>query len=114
MPVHTQHPDVLTHGLDDDCPRCEEIAERPIKELDRTNLRRIMLIATDKNRLAANALYTTNDLIASAKVLTLMEQAGHLAETGPGLLFEYLKRWGVEVTSYKLEPWLDRAESDAF
>lgn len=33
MATHTVHPDVHEHGLADDCPRCEELAARPL-ELD--------------------------------------------------------------------------------
>lgn len=38
MATHTVHPDVAEHGLADDCPRCAELAERPL-ELDDDNLR---------------------------------------------------------------------------
>lgn len=33
MASHSMHPDVHEHGLADDCPRCDELAGRPL-ELD--------------------------------------------------------------------------------
>ena len=36
MATHTVHEDITENGLDDDCPRCAELAERPL-ELDNRN-----------------------------------------------------------------------------
>ena len=38
MSVHTDHPDIKSHGLADGCPRCAEHAARPFDGLDNTNL----------------------------------------------------------------------------
>lgn len=38
MTVHSYHPDTHTHGLQDDCERCDEHAEHPEASLDRMNL----------------------------------------------------------------------------
>lgn len=93
MTMHSLHPDSHEHGLADDCPRCAEHAEHPIRTLDRENLRRIMALAISDNRLAGEATYT--DQVAAAKVLTALEQAGQLASTDPELFSRYLERWGV-------------------
>jgi hypothetical protein len=37
MASHTPHPDTHEHGLADGCPRCDELAERPL-ELDHENM----------------------------------------------------------------------------
>ena len=36
MPSHSYHPDTHEHELADDCPRCDELAGRPL-ELDTEN-----------------------------------------------------------------------------
>ncbi len=38
MSVHSYHPDSHTHGLADDCERCDEHARRPWLGLDSHNL----------------------------------------------------------------------------
>lgn len=38
MSVHSAHEPVVTHGLADDCSRCEEQAARPFEALDEENL----------------------------------------------------------------------------
>lgn len=42
MTTHSVHPDSHTHGLADDCPRCQEHAEHPERGLDRDNIRRLL------------------------------------------------------------------------
>ncbi len=93
MTMHTFHPDTHENGLADDCPRCAEHAEHPIQSLDQENLMRIMAVALDPNRLDGTYSYT--DQVAAAKVLTTMEQAGHLARTAPAMFFTFLRRYGV-------------------
>ena len=34
MATHTLHPDLGTHGLADDCRRCEQLADAPFSLLD--------------------------------------------------------------------------------
>ncbi len=36
--AHTYHPDTLTHGLSDDCPRCAQHADHPEVSLDAEHL----------------------------------------------------------------------------
>lgn len=38
MAVHSAHDPVATHGLADECDRCEEIAAKPFEALDEENL----------------------------------------------------------------------------
>lgn len=42
MASHGPHPDTHTHGLADDCPRCEEHAANPFYGLDEDNLRELI------------------------------------------------------------------------
>jgi len=42
MTAHSPHPDSHTHGLADDCPRCQEHAEHPARSLDRDNIKRLL------------------------------------------------------------------------
>jgi hypothetical protein len=90
MTIHNVHPDTHTHGLADDCPRCAEHAENPIRSLDHENLRRIMELAVDQG---GSATYL--DQVAAANVLTTLERAGHLARTDPDIFFTYLQRYGI-------------------
>ena len=93
MTIHSIHPDTHEHGLADDCPRCAELAERPIQSLDRENLARIMNLAVADDRLGHAVSYL--DQVAAGRVLTALEHAGQLARTDPVLFAEYLERWGV-------------------
>jgi hypothetical protein len=43
MSVHTYHPSIREHGLQDDCPRCAEHAEHPAATLDDENLRALIV-----------------------------------------------------------------------
>ncbi len=97
MTMHSMHPDSHTHGLADDCPRCVEHAEHPIATLDHENLRRIMELAVTDDRLGQPVTHT--DLVASAKVLTALEHAGHLARTDPDVFFQFMQRYGIFATA---------------
>lgn len=94
MTVHTDHPPISGHGLDGDCLRCAELAEKPIAELDDGNLLRLLHLAVDPNRLALSR--SESEAVASAHVLTALERAGRLARLDPQLFVTYLRRqWGV-------------------
>jgi hypothetical protein len=95
MTMHSIHPDTHEHGLADDCERCAEHAQHPIQSLDQENLRRIMRLAVNLDRLSVAFSY--NDQVASAKVLTALEHAGHLARTDPEIVCSFLARYGVNV-----------------
>ena len=99
MSVHEPHPPINVSGLADDCDRCAEYAANPL-DLDNVNLRRIIEIALDPNRLSG--YYSTNDLVAAAKVLTLLEKFGRLAEVAPGSVQDYLRRaWRLDAVIYE-------------
>lgn len=56
--MHTPHPDSHKHGLDDDCPRCQEAIANP-NQLDENNLTRIWsgAIITRTDMAVFNTLY---------------------------------------------------------
>lgn len=115
MSIHDHEPMMRTAGLQDGCARCVEHADHPLQTLDRGNLRRLIGIAVERNRLA-NSEYTHLDLVAAAKVLTALEHAGHLIETDPEAVIDYFKRWGVYIDQYTLSETLLRVreqESEA-
>jgi hypothetical protein len=58
MTTHSFHEDSHTHGLADDCERCQEHAEHPETSLDRANLERLLAgeIHTRLDRVAADRL----------------------------------------------------------
>lgn len=91
MTIHSPHPDTHAHGLQDDCPRCQEHAEDPISSLDAGNLRRIVRLACDRDRFE-HAL-TRTDLVAAARVLSQLERTGHLFRTAPVEVLEFLSRY---------------------
>lgn len=61
MTTHTPHPPIPDEGLCPTCPRCQEIADDPIIELDQDNLQRIWA-GTFKTKLdikAFDSIYRT-------------------------------------------------------
>ena len=42
MTAHSFHPEIHTHGLADECERCQELAEHPEKLLDQVNRARLL------------------------------------------------------------------------
>lgn len=96
MTMHTYHDDTHTHGLADDCPRCAEHAEDPVRSLDGENLRRIVLLAVDPDRFSSALTHT--DLVAAAKIINLFEQVGHVSRYAPNELRAFLARYGLEVS----------------
>ncbi len=40
--THAPHADITTHGLQPGCPRCEEIAQRPVQLLDADEILRLL------------------------------------------------------------------------
>ena len=91
--THTIHEDIYTHGLDDDCERCKEHAENPIRDLDKTILHRLVEMAVDRSIKPRSEA----EGVAVANVLTVMEKFGRLAESHPEAAVAYLDRWGIEV-----------------
>lgn len=58
MTIHSYHEDTHTHGLADDCERCQELAEHPESSLDEENTRRLW----------AGRIYTLTDVRAARKL----------------------------------------------
>lgn len=57
MTVHSYHPPSHTHGLDDDCERCAQLARNP-GALDSENRARLLAgkVYTERDRQAKEAL----------------------------------------------------------
>lgn len=77
MTLHTDHPSIPDNGLDDNCPRCTEHAERPFQGLDYRNLSGLVYKA--QNGVPPR---TTNEAIAMAKVKDAIAYAEALLEHG--------------------------------
>lgn len=91
--MHNLHPDVHEHGLFDDCPACDEIAENPFANADHDLLRRFVALATANPR-EIPEVYT--DARAVKVVLDTLERAGRIAQDAPNLLETYLRdRWRI-------------------
>lgn len=58
MTTHIFHEDSHTHGLCDDCPRCQEHAEYPAASLDTENINRLLNghCFSELDRIAADKL----------------------------------------------------------
>jgi hypothetical protein len=95
--MHTSHPDVHEHGLQDGCPRCADHANHPMRDLDDEMLGSLVALAVNPDRFTVGRSET--ELVAAAKVLTALEHAGHLAEVAPDAVAGYLRdRWRLEAT----------------
>jgi hypothetical protein len=94
--MHTCTVDLHTHGLQDGCAACAAHAANPIRDLDDVMLRNLTYLAYRHDRLTMAR--SDAEAVASAKVLTVLEQAGHLAETAPETVAQYLReRWRLKV-----------------
>lgn len=95
--IHRAHGDVHEVGLQDHCDGCEEIAERPIANADTLLLQFLTVLAVDRERLVK--IRSTNEGVATAKILTLLEQVGKLSEIAPTAVEEYLReRWHLDAS----------------
>ena len=94
--THTIHDDISTAGLSDDCERCAEHAENPIRDLDTENLQALVEMAVDRTLPPRSEA----EGVAVANVLTAMERFGRIAEAHPEAAMDYLKRWGIEVVAF--------------
>jgi hypothetical protein len=91
--VHAPHVDTHEHGLQDDCERCAEHAEHPLRSLDASNLRALVGIAHPGQPPYARS---ETEQIAATAMLNLLEQIGKLAQVAPDELGEYLHdRWHI-------------------
>ena len=99
MSTHTIHEDIQSHGLADGCPRCEEHAEHPVRDLDRDNLRDLISLAVD------NSIQPRSNCEARAvaNVKTAMERFGAIAATSPQDAMSYLEKWGVVVLGIEVK-----------
>lgn len=88
---HTCMVDLHAEGLQDGCPRCAELAARPL-DVDSEMLRDLVRLAVRRDRITVGR--SEAELVASAGVLTLLEQLGRLAELAPDEVAAYLvDRW---------------------
>lgn len=73
MTAHSVHPSIRENGLDNDCPRCIELAERPFHGLDDRNLadliHRIVNKLDSRSVSEAIAMARVTDAMAKAQVL---------------------------------------------
>lgn len=92
---HTIHDEIETHGLADDCERCEEHAQHPLRTLDTPNLRALMERVEQKQEGRSE-----NEKTAMANVRAAMDQAGVLADVHPILFTRYIRQtWGVRLVA---------------
>jgi hypothetical protein len=81
--------------LQDGCPRCLELAEWPIRDLDETMLANLVALAVDPERLSKGR--SEAELIAAANVLSQLERTGRLVDVAPQAVEEYLRdHWKVD------------------
>lgn len=97
--THTIHEDISSHGLADGCPRCEEHAEQPIRDLDRSNLCDLVSMAVDRSIRPRSG----TEERAVATVLNAMEQFGRIAEVAPEEALAYLDRWGIAILGFEVK-----------
>lgn len=95
--THTIHDDIREAGLADDCERCAEHAENPIRDLDSGNLRNLIELAVNRDIHPR----TNAEGVAVANVLTAMERFGRIAEANPEAAMAYLSKWGITVVMYE-------------
>lgn len=89
---HTIHEDIQTHGLADGCPRCEEHAYNPWRDLDDTVLRDLVERATQANRF--DLMRSDTEGIAMAKIVDAIDHIGILMSAAPADVVEDLvNRW---------------------
>lgn len=95
--MHTCQVDLHEAGLQDGCGGCEEAAENPIRDLDEVMLGQLVTLAVHPDRFSVGR--SDMELVAAAKVLTVLEQTGHLAEVAPETVATYLtERWRLEAS----------------
>lgn len=110
--MHTGHPDVHDHGLQDDCEACTYHADNPLRNLDQDMLHGLVERAlADRFDLFAMssganpAPRSDTEAVAMANVLTMLEQTGKLAEVAPGLVARYVReRWRVPLVFNENDP----------
>lgn len=97
MSTHTIHEDISSHGLAGGCPRCEEHAENPVRDLDRENLSALIEMAVDRSIRPRSS----TEERAVANVLTAMERFGAIAQCNPEAAMAYLEKWGITVIGFE-------------
>lgn len=95
--MHTHHDvDIHETGLQDDCPRCAEHAENPIRDLDERMLRDL-IAGTVIRAGGEHTARSHTEAVAQTVVLNVLERVGRLAECGGDLIAGYLRdRWRLE------------------
>jgi hypothetical protein len=90
--THTVHEDVHTHGLADGCPRCVQHAENPLRDLDDTVVRSLMLRVINGEEPRSE-----NERIAMFEVKLALQQACRLAWLNPVQFAKYAKQHDVHL-----------------
>ena len=83
---HTFHPDSHTHGLADDCPRCEEHAQNPLVSLDADNLSSLMQRVVNREGYRSD-----NEREAMLNLRRALDQACLLAQGNPLMFAKFAK-----------------------
>jgi hypothetical protein len=95
--MHRAHPDVHEEGLADECDGCDELADNPFANADSRLLRVLVEQAVSRDRL--ELARSTNEAVATARILTTLEHVGKLGEMCGDLVTEYLvDRWRLDAS----------------
>jgi hypothetical protein len=93
LSTHRIHDPIETHGLADECERCKEHAEHPLRDLDSGNLSDLLTRIINKEKPRSS----TED-VAMYHVKVALDQACSLAQVNPLLFAKYAKtKWGVRL-----------------
>ena len=90
--THTVHEDVHTHGLADDCERCAEHAQDPLRGLDEETLRNLLERVVNRE-----GYRSENERVAIISMTRALQEAASLAELSPLLFAKYMKSRGVHL-----------------
>lgn len=96
MSSHSVHSDIQTHGLADNCERCEEQAESPWRYLGDEALRDLVERATSPQRFEYMRSHVEG--VAMAKVIDAIDHVGRLLQAAPeAVVDDLVKRWGAPI-----------------
>ena len=100
MSSHKPHPDSHTHGLSDECPRCEEHAQHPLLTLDSINLRNLIQRVVNREGYRSDT-----ERVAMMNVRESLEQAGRIAQIHPLAFTKYVsQQWDVKLYAMEENP----------
>lgn len=94
--MHRPHGDIHEIGLQDDCERCIEHAQNPLRDLDHDMLGHLVFAAFHR---ATYEPRTHTEAVAIASVLTQMEKCGALFSVAHSPMIAYLNQnWRIPIT----------------